>query len=466
MVELTASIRRSRVLIIAAILLVVGVAWGLRHVHSTVVAVNGSGVQYGYIFTAAFIMLVFQMILCFQERVWKVTPRKMRLLNKKYVVCQIPVHNEDIDSLKECIVSILRQTRRVNLIHVVENGVNSVDYTETRQWFKHVCEEYRADGVWRVTSLKGKRQAQGITVAETPLADLYLTVDSDAILAPNAVEELIKPFSDAKVFSAAGIVLAVNNRAKFTSFTKNILCRMTDLWFVTGQLIDRSAQSAMGSVLVNSGVIAMYRAEVLRDNIDGYLNETFFGKPVEFSDDSMLTIYALQRGKAVQQPSAYAFTLMPETLSHHIRQYTRWMRGAFIRTFWRFKYLRVSGYAFWAHVIGWVQMTLSTFIFIQLFIAQPIATRHIYPYLVVIPILVGYLQGLRYLTYVRSDQSTMSQVATWLMCPIASMWAFFVLRVVRWYAIATCLRTGWGTRSKVEIGISQPSTTLTNVGVS
>jgi hypothetical protein len=34
---------------------------------------------------------------------------------------------------------------------------------------------------------------------------------------------------------------------------------------------------------------------------------------------------------------------------------------------------------------------------------------------------------------------------------VAALLAFTVLRVVRWYGMATCLRTGWGTREEIEV---------------
>lgn len=454
---LTATVRRRRVILAAAVLLLIGVAWGFRHLNSTLSAIHGEGTQYGLIFTAAFLMLAFQMTLCFFERTPKVSTLQKRQLDQLRVCAQIPVHNEDIDALKEDILSILRQTRPVQMIDVVENGPNKIDYTAMRMWFYEQCLAHGMVGTWRVTPKKGKRKAQGETVkALRGYVDIYLTVDSDAILAPNAVEELIKPFKDQRVYSAAGIVLALNNRHK--RFGRNILCRMTDLWFVVGQLVDRSSQSTMGSVLVNSGVLAMYRASVLEDNMDGYLNEVtpIGNRAVEFSDDSMLTIYALQKGHAVQIPTAFAFTLMPDNLNHHIRQYVRWMRGAFIRTWWRFRYLPITRYAFWAHFIGWCQMAISTYIFLFLFIAQPLRDFDLksYAVLFVIPILVGYLQALRYLTFTRSDEPLRSQLLTYLLSPVASMWAFTVLRVVRWYAMATFLKTGWGTRENVEVGLA------------
>jgi hyaluronan synthase len=142
---------------------------------------------------------------------------------------------------------------------------------------------------------------------------------------------------------------------------------------------------------------------------------------------------------------------MPEKLSHHFRQQVRWMRGAFIRSLWRFKYLRRSGYAYWSHLIGWYQLVLSSAVFIYLFIYMPAVDHRILPWLLLIPILIGYAQGLRYMTVWRSDESNWYRFCTYLCQPIPALWSFFVLRFVRYYAIVTCFKTGWGTRGTVEV---------------
>jgi hyaluronan synthase len=51
----------------------------------------------------------------------------------------------------------------------------------------------------------------------------------------------------------------------------------------------------------------------------------------------------------------------------------------------------------------------------------------------------------------RSDVRLRGQLVNWLISPVATLWAFFILRPLRWYAAATCLRTGWGTRKVVEV---------------
>jgi hypothetical protein len=62
-------------------------------------------------------------------------------------------------------------------------------------------------------------------------------------------------------------------------------------------------------------------------------------------------------------------------------------------------------------------------------------------------VLVGYATALKYLLVSRDDETLASQLGTFLLAPVVFLWSFFVLRPLRLYAIATCLSTGWGTRT-------------------
>ena len=52
-------------------------------------------------------------------------------------------------------------------------------------------------------------------------------------------------------------------------------------------------------------------------------------------DDSMLTLFAFGRGRALQRLSAVCFAMYPENLSHTLRQWTRWTSGMSIRAVWQ-----------------------------------------------------------------------------------------------------------------------------------
>ncbi|MFF9359891.1 glycosyltransferase [Streptomyces griseoluteus] len=453
---------RTRILAGAALSGAVLSVWLVHHIYSGIHTWEGQGQRFATVYSLAFLMLMWQCVLYFSERPKKVTLQQQNQLNQLRVTVPIPVRNEGPNAFRECLASVLRQSRLPQCIIVVEND-NSVNYSQVEAWFEKECAALDIPLIWESTPTPGKRHAQGLAVTGAQQAgvttDIYVTVDSDANLDQNAFEEILKPFADKDIQSVAGIVLASNlrgnvNRKGQPRKWRDMLVRMTDLWFVVGQLVDRSAQSALGGVLVNSGVLAAYRSGVLDDNLDGYLNETFCGRKVEFSDDSMLTIYALQRGKAVQQPTAFATTLMPDNFSQLFRMYTRWMRGAFIRTFWRFRYLRLNNYAYWGHLFGWVQMVLSSVIFVVLFLYLPAVEREWTWDLLLIPVLIGYGQALRYLSFKRSDDAFWSHFLTFLAAPIAQVFAFTVFRFVRWYAMATCYKTGWGTRQKVELDLA------------
>jgi hyaluronan synthase len=439
-----ATARRRRALVVAFVALALCALWGVRHADSLI---SGPGTSHRFVvvYLLAFAMLVWQLTLSSLEKPYTIDdPAQQAYVDGLVVVVSVPAYNEDPVLLRSCLASLLAQSRRPQRIYVVDDGSDKVDldeYAAIEAWLRAAADEIGVRVVWKRQANAGKRHAQGVCIADTPSADILVTVDSDSILDRQAIEQLLLPFADLSVSSVGGVILSANNRA-------NLLTRLADLWFVVGQLVDRSALSTMGSVLVHSGPLAAYRAHMVRANLHAYLNESFFGRAVQFGDDSMLTTYALVCGRTVQQPTAFSFSAMPETVSHHLRQYLRWMRGSFIRSFWRFRYLPVTRYAFWRHFAGWVQWVLSTAIFLRLFVYRPLVHGDWTAGLAIVgvPVVLDYARSLRYLTVTRADESFRSQLLTWALSPLMSLWAFAVLRFVRFYAIATCTRTGWGTR--------------------
>lgn len=442
---------RPRVLLVGALILTAVAVWAAHHVVQAVALAHGaSSGRLTAVYACTFVFLALQAVLYHCERPKRCTPRQARQLAGLRVEILVPVFQEDVGYLHGTLLSLLEQSRLPQAVHVVDDG-STVDYEPLRAWFEDAAARAGVATTWQRQENAGKRHAQGAGVVVSPDAQVYVTVDSDARLDPFALEQLLIPLVDPRVQSVAGIVLAANNRA-------NLLARITDLYYVTGQLTDRSALSAVGSVLVNSGVLAAYRAEIIRDNLTGYLNETILGRPVLFSDDSMLTLYSLLAGKTVQQPTAIVYTAMPENVGHACRQFLRWCRGSTIRSCWRLRYLSPVRVAYWLHLIRWVQMAVATAVFGYLFIDQPAVGRMPTWSFAVAPVLIGYAQGLRYLTIRRPDESLRSQLLTWSLAPLAVLWAWTVLRGVRWYAMATCLRTGWGTRQNgVEVTLGGPS---------
>ncbi len=367
----------------------------------------------------------------------------------KHVVVLIPAYNESEIALRHCLESLLAQTRRPDEVHVVDDG-SKQSYAKLKKWF---TAEAAAAGV-AVTWVKkrknlGKRAAHATGLQKVKARDntIIVTVDSDGILDKHAIREGLKPFEDTHVESVAGLLLTKNLRS-------SLLTRITDLIFLgMQQLIDRSAMSELNSVLVNSGSLAFYRMPVIADALaNGYTHERFLGRHVEFSDDSFLTLFALLKGKTVQQPTAMVFSDMPQRMSHHVRQQMRWMRGSFIRSFWRIRYLPVLSWGFIRQLVGWITLLVNTTILVEILFVLPIEKHAPIPAIVfVIPVALGFIQSARYFTIVRSDVPLRAQIGIFLLSPIAAVWSIVVLRAFRVWGMITCWKTGWGTRHKVEI---------------
>lgn len=400
------------------------------------------------VYLASVVVLCVQFLAAQLERPYRIgDAAQQAALDRLDVVVLVPCYNEDPEALRRCLQSFFDQSRLPQAICVTDDGSTSGDYAEQRDWFLAEAARRGIRAHWRRTENGGKRMAQVMGARREPRADVYVTVDSDSILDPEAIAEGLKPFVHPRIQSVAAVILTTN-------VGTNLLTRMMDLICVTLQLGDRSALSTAGSVMVNCGGCALYRGDVLRANVRTYLTETLFGRPVHMSDDSLLTLFALERGFAVQQPSAFAFTLMPENLRHHTKQQLRWMRGSFIRSWWRFKYLPMTHPAYWMHAVKWVMYIAVTAVFLALLLSGVLFDPGVFGWALVVTIGVQFATSARYLSVWRSDQGLGQRWLVYLTAPLAALWSWFVLRAMRWYAMATFRDVSWGTRKQIEVAVT------------
>jgi hyaluronan synthase len=395
--------------------------------------------------TVIFILALAQWVLSLWDRPYVGWSARLDLLR---VVVSLPVYNEDAPTLDRVLYALARQTRLPDVVHVVDDG-SRVSYAELR----HYWERDPVLGprlLWTRQANAGKKRAQAACFTAHPDADIFITLDSDTTLAGSAIEEGLRPFISRDVYSVAGLELAWNH-------SKNWLTLMAGSRTLSWQLLSCAAQNvAGGDVTVNRGTFALYRAGMIRDIVPAYIGETFLGRPIKLGDDAALTLFAECRGRAVQQPTAVCLAMYPENLRHHLRQWTRWMRGSTIRTCWRLRYLPLTSYTWWYTFLT----TWSFIAAIGALVAAIITWPHSEVYVATAGLaMIGWsiLMAMRTTTVHRSDQSWLDRVIVVLMAPVTALWVTFVLRPVRVYGIATCLRQGWITRSEVEIVTDEPS---------
>jgi len=393
-----------------------------------------------WIVTALFILI--QLVLAWFQKPMSADRRQQQALDELFVTVVIPCYNEDPQILDRTIVSLMRQTRLPDHVEVVDDG-STVDYTEVREfWLRHHAAGVRF--TWVRQRNAGKKHAQAVTFTSDRAADIFVTIDSDSALERRALDEGLKPFADPRVVSVAGLETAMN-------IDRNLLTRAIGHRSLAFQLFAMSAQSvARGSVLINPGAFSLYWAPLIRKIVPAYLGETFFGVPVTLGDDTALTMFALLHGRAVHQPSAISLPVYPESLAHHLRQWTRWMRASTIRMLWRIRYLPVLSYGwiFTVYTVGAFLTSVAVTVAIPL--AWP-ATEHLLVASLAAMVVWPLSISLRLATVRRSDQGTVNRLIGVALLPAAALWYMTVLRQIRFYGIATCWRQGWVTRQQVEV---------------
>jgi hyaluronan synthase len=430
----TVAYSRRRGVLVAGVVLAIGAGWTARH---AVAIARNEPVSPVFAFMAG--SFVFFLVLAWLERPKTATAEQRAALDELTVTVNVPLYNEDPAIVRQVLDNLLVQTRKPNRVQVVDDG-STQSYGELVSWWPAEARAAGIDGAWTRVANGGKRHAQLVTFRHDD-GDIFVTVDSDSVLAADAIEQGLLPFADPKVTSVAAVVLAMNAKT-------NVVTRLTDLMFANFQLITRSGLSRLGSVLVNSGCLAFYRAQVVRDAIPSYEAERFGRRNVQFSDNSFLTLAAHLAGKTVQQPTSVAFTWLPEKTGHHFRQQLRWFRGSTIRSIWRFRYLPFTRASYFVHLLNWINFALVGVAFGYLAVVQPVVDGAAIPWFLAASCLVAYATSLKYLTVKRSDISLACQLATFLMTPLLVVWSALVLRPLRLYAMATCWKTGsWGTRT-------------------
>lgn len=395
--------------------------------------------------TIFFLFTVLQWVLSWADKPVRVSQRQLQRLDRLRVTVSVPVYNEDPGLLDRCIFSLLNQNRLPDRIDVVDDG-SHVDYSELRRHYEGVWPG-RTLVTWRRQRNAGKKHAQVNTFLNDRQADIFVTIDSDTFLPPDGLDEGLKPFINRSVMSVAGIELAINAG-------KNWLTRSVSSRSLFFQIVACGAQSTFGDILVNRGAYALYRAELVRRVVPAYIGETFLGRPVRLGDDAALTLFARMSGKAVQQSTAFAFTVYPEKLSHHFRQWIRWMRGSTIRNCWRVRYLPIRSFSWWFTVLSLQTFITSPLVLLLAALNWPLSETFA-EQSIAFSLVIAYLVGLRMFSIRRSDQSIWFQIGTYLIFPAANLWGLLVLRPLRFYGIATFLRQGWNTRATVEVPMGE-----------
>ena len=228
----------------------------------------------------------------------------------------IPCYNENLRLLKKAITSVVNARGNKEIILIDDGSTNNIREKLLPIAKKHGIILHFFD------RNQGKRVALHYAVTHLIRGSKYVvTMDSDTVLDRNALIRIVEPLQDPTVAAVSGDVRLSNEK-------QNLLTRMIGSYYWSALHIHRKAESTLGMVSCCSGALSAYRSNVLRDVIEQFVRQEFFGERCTHSEDRHLTNLMHKHGhRVVFTPDAIAYTNSPSTVIDFLKQQQRWRRG-------------------------------------------------------------------------------------------------------------------------------------------
>ena len=349
----------------------------------------------------------------------------------------VPAYNEGKAVLR-ALDSILVADYPAEKLHVLAIDDGSEDDTWSWIQFASARSGGRIQAI-RLEKNGGKRRAlyEGIRRSDT---EVIVTVDSDSVVAPDALRILNSPFRDPKIAGVAGNIRTLN-------LDDGILPRMMDVNFVFGFEIMRSAQSVLGSVFCTPGALSAYRRAALLPVLDRWVDQTFLGAPAGIAEDRALATFLLEEEqRIVFQRNAIAYTKLPADYRTTCGMLLRWGRGDVRET--------CSMYRFAFRKLNWFQLGIQLNLLVH--------TIWIFVPFLLLPLTIGaaFAAPVEFLQAIVLGLVGWSSIPAFVYCTrrgnseavFAYTFAFYKLFFLFWlapYCLISVRNSGWMTRGHV-----------------
>src|SRR5271166_5290114 len=228
---------------------------------------------------------------------------------RPHVAVLIPAYNEE-KVIERTIQGALDSDYPNLRVIVIDDGSKDRTLEIARRAF--AAEE--ADGKVLILTKPngGKAEALNFGLEHIGDAEIFVGIDADTIIAPDAIARLVPHFLNPNVAAVAGNA-KVGNRV-------NLWTRWQALEYITSQNFERRALNTMGAVSVVPGAIGAWRVTDVRE-AGGYHVDTV-------AEDADLTMAILRNGHRVEyEDRALAFTEAPTSANALMRQRFRWSFG-------------------------------------------------------------------------------------------------------------------------------------------
>ena len=229
----------------------------------------------------------------------------------------VPLFNEGC-SIYDTIVSLVKLDYPKDKLEVTVVDDCSTD--DSYEWAMKAAAEYGNVRVLRNPVNMGKRKGINAAVRASS-AEIIVSVDSDVIVFPTALRELVARFTSPEV-------AAVGGRIHVSNPNDNWLTRLQTIKYYFGQEHLKNLERSLDQVMCLSGCLTAYRRHVLIELEPILENRNILGVPIKYGEDRFLTHQIVRRGyKTRLTMKAMCFTKAATTASGYFNQQLRWKRS-------------------------------------------------------------------------------------------------------------------------------------------
>ena len=274
--------------------------------------INDISCYFGYflaIYLVTFIALIpgFNYVFTFVSLLCNKNNKKICTQKNEDVTILIPVYNS-----KKCIEETIKSIK--NQKYKGKIYINIIDDGSTDGTLELLRKMDLEENIKLIESSHMGKAAALNKGLQCVLTDYVITVDSDTILHPLAVQNIMNKLvnSDEKTVATAGCLFVKNAKKSFVT-------KLQEWDYTLGIFGVKMLQGNYNSTLVAQGAFSAYKAEALKET-GGWQNCV--------GEDIVLTWELLSKGyKTNFAQNAIAFTKVPEKWSKLGKQRKRWARG-------------------------------------------------------------------------------------------------------------------------------------------
>ncbi len=233
------------------------------------------------------------------------------------VTVVVPLFNEG-RSIYDTIASLTKLEYPSDKLRITIVDDCSTD--DSYEWACKGAKDFANVTVLRNPHNMGKRKGINHAVRETD-SEIIVSVDSDVIVYPTALRELIARFT-------APDIVAVGGRIHVSNPNENWLTKLQTIKYYFGQEHLKNLERSLKSVMCLSGCLTAYRRHVLIQLEPILEDRNILGVPIKYGEDRFLTRQIVKHGyRTVMTMDAMCFTKAAVDLKGYFSQQLRWKRS-------------------------------------------------------------------------------------------------------------------------------------------